>query len=844
MLRERITPILPLLALALLLTACFARLVAEPGALLVDGDHPSVDGAQRFQAIAVGNDLTRLFLPHHLQIAAEIARLGRPPMWDSFGFGGRPRVGNPQAGLWYPPVWVVWYTGAPAALGWLTVAHLFWAGLGTYVLGRALGLGRVAATVAAGCFEASPYLLAQAFEGHLPHIWAASWYPWAFWAAVLLRRGNARGALALPWILALAFVAGHPQEWYYLVFTLGVWVLFDAFVELRRGQQRGALCRLGCAAAIGLLSMGLVGVEMVPDLCARPWTLRIEPLSLKPSNHYGLHPVNILQLLGPFALGGPADYFGHDNYWETVQSIGWAPLVLAVLALARSRRRNLVRGWGILTGVALVFAAGRGLGLFPLLGALVPGMNQFRVPARSLFLASLGAAVLAGVGIDTIRHATPGSIADWGRTFRRYRCLLFLIMAGFIIGQVACWQFDFASYLQQTAPRQGDATAARPSYPYREVSRWLLASARQSRDPAFWLACGGTTAALAWLRRRPHARLRVAATLGVLAVAELGLFGFTLVSTAPPSRFLGPDSVSAALTRVAPSASFRIRARDGFYSDLDAARHGFEKTNINDFFQIKHASELYKHLYWLFENVPPLDPTDPTAEIDEQHERAVTQGVLDRMNVALLVTDRPQPEAPWPIAASGTRDGTPFTIYRNPSALPRAYVVPRARPAPERASSLNLFATVDPRQAVLMLADPLSPNGPRQSFIPAAYNAHDPDHVIVNVTTEAPGLLVVADTWMPGWTAELNGRPVPILRGNRAQRVVVLPQAGAHQVVMHFRPPGLVAGLFLSMTSAVLWLFAVFFIIRVSQARTATREKWIAPKSRRAQPLRHEAVLR
>ena len=35
------------------------------------------------------------------------------PLWDGTGFGGRPMVGNPQAGLFYPPVWLAWWSGAP-----------------------------------------------------------------------------------------------------------------------------------------------------------------------------------------------------------------------------------------------------------------------------------------------------------------------------------------------------------------------------------------------------------------------------------------------------------------------------------------------------------------------------------------------------------------------------------------------------------------------------------------------------------------------------------------------------------------------------------------------------------
>ena len=94
--------------------------------------------------------------------------------------------------------------------------------------------------MAAGCFEAAPYLLAQTVEGHYPHVWAASWYPWAFWAFGRHRRGRLWGTLALPPILALDFLTGHPQEWYYLVLALSLWALFDAYRLGRTGSWRKA----------------------------------------------------------------------------------------------------------------------------------------------------------------------------------------------------------------------------------------------------------------------------------------------------------------------------------------------------------------------------------------------------------------------------------------------------------------------------------------------------------------------------------------------------------------------------------------------------------------------------
>ena len=156
--------------------------------------------------------------------------------------------------------------------------------------------------------------------------------------------------------------------------------------------------------AILALSIGMAAVDVAPNvgpaLAApqpRPW------LEAGIPRRYHVGGLNLFQLLSPTALGGPSDYFGDDNYWETVFSIGLAGLALAVIAAARHPDRQLVRGWLMLAGLAIAFACGRSLGLYPLIYSAVPGMAWFRVPARSLFLANLAAAVLAGLGIETLR---------------------------------------------------------------------------------------------------------------------------------------------------------------------------------------------------------------------------------------------------------------------------------------------------------------------------------------------------------------------------------------------------------------------------------------------------------
>src|SRR4051812_48060397 len=78
----------PWAVLGVLGVACFARLFADPSGLVVDGRLPSIGFANRGEPRPLGNDVTFLFLPHHLYVAKILAEFGHPPMWDSSGFSG------------------------------------------------------------------------------------------------------------------------------------------------------------------------------------------------------------------------------------------------------------------------------------------------------------------------------------------------------------------------------------------------------------------------------------------------------------------------------------------------------------------------------------------------------------------------------------------------------------------------------------------------------------------------------------------------------------------------------------------------------------------------------------
>jgi hypothetical protein len=209
----------------------------------------------------------------------------------------------------------------------------------------------------------------------------------------------------------------------------------------------------------------------------------------------------------------------------------------------------------------------------------------------------------------------------------------------------------------------------------------------------------------------------------------------------------------------------------------------------------------------------------------ELNSPEVRRAVLERMGVQFVVTDRELPDrerAGLEVAAS---QGT-FTLFRVVDAAPRAYVVPRAIRGPDDRSLAARFPGSPLRYGVFLEdADPLPAGSERQKFTPARYESQGPDRLIVRVRTQHPGLLVVADTWMPGWRATVDGKPVTVLRGNRCQRVVPLPAAGEHVVTMWYVAPGLAQAGGLALAGGLTWamLLAAALVMHSGRRTSAGR---------------------
>lgn len=138
---------------------------------------------------------------------------------------------------------------------------------------------------------------------------------------------------------------------------------------------------------------------------------------------------------------------------------------------------------------------------------------------------------------------------------------------------------------------------------------------------------------------------------------------------------------------------------------------------------------------------------------------------------------------------------TGVKVFRTASPLPRAWAVHRAEQVPDIGAALER-PDFDPRAVALMLGapPPLEACGGDEVEV----LAHAPNRVRIRAALQCRGLVVLSDTHYPGWEAEVDGRPAPILEAYGALRGVVL-EGGRHEIDFRYRPLSVYGGAALSL---------------------------------------------
>ena len=147
-------------------------------------------------------------------------------------------------------------------------------------------------------------------------------------------------------------------------------------------------------------------------------------------------------------------------------------------------------------------------------------------------------------------------------------------------------------------------------------------------------------------------------------------------------------------------------------------------------------------------------------------------------------------------------------IYERRNKMGRAWIVHGVTPVADEAAAQATIANpaFDPRSTAAIEANlPARPAAVASSDENVTCIAATGEQMTCQVELEAPGFLVIADAWYPGWRALIDGAPGEILRANLLYRAIPLAK-GTHEVTLTYQPHSWRLGVIVSLVTIAITL--------------------------------------
>ncbi len=703
------------------------------------------------------------------KLIAQSIREGAIPLWNPFQMCGQPFLAVFEGQIFYPPALLYLILPTEVALEVINIFHHAASMLLMYWLGRAMGLQPVGSLAGALVFAFSGFVIGQVQWVPQPAA-AAVWLPLAFIALEkIFRAFHPVYALILAAAVALSILGAFMQYSVYGIVAIALYACTRLCWLAIERHDWAKVARAGAIISVGLaLGFALTAVQVLPTAelqqlsPRRPGGITIEQ-ALAPGGSWGFTRL-FREMLASTPDHPRAGYFGV------------ATLLLTPLALFLRPYDPRVWCFLFLGGFAIAGAIDAGNPLFPLIRKL-PAMAWFRVPVRLLYLLSFAAAALTAITVDALYTFATGSKTS----ALKWRVVSFLGVLSLAMG-----------LLYARAPLRTQIYLA-------------LATA---------LIAGALFVTSKWPR--------VVALVGLLLLLGYDLF------TASFNKFLHPYHTTAPLYAAAAAFQY-VRERQGldrtYIYDPSSFNYALMQKqgtlqgifSVTDYepLSLRRWESFFKLMY------PPLTPRAAlmpfagSLVLPPQDPRV---RLLDLLSVRFVVGHRlalqalssqhgsPDQHRPgaWRLAFQG--GGTDYVVWERHPVLPRAYLAYNTQHAPTEAAALEAVAdpAFDPWSRVVVEDQEatLTPSGNALPITPAHIVTYQPTRVTIEVFSNRPALLVLNDTFYPGWRATVDGRAVPIYRANFLFRGVPV-EPGSHTVVFEFTPWNFRLGAALSIVGLV-----------------------------------------
>ncbi len=764
------------------LVACLLLL-----AMLLYFSHEMVWGGK----VPFFRDLGPYFYPMRFSMA-ESFREGELPFWDRHVAMGFPLLANFQCGSFYPLhllYLVMPFFGATRAI---FMAHYLIAAIGSYRLCRQWSYPLHIALIGAILFTLGG--MTVSLTNLLNHFQTAAWLPWILlWGERCLLSPSRRNFLSLTTVLLVQFLAGSPE-----IYAMSLGLFFLDALRLKADVPDLSYRRLffvPLAANLVVAGLGMVQIAPTVELLLQSW--RSEAIPYAKATAWSLHPLGLMNLffldkeVNLYVFNGLHLFFAQEPPLILSLYLGAISLCgLSLWFLSASLREK-----GLLLGLLIFFAImamGNQTPAYLYLHRYVPLVALVRFPEKFLFMVSALVLFIQLTGLFRfLRPDTSWRKGTW--------IALGLPLASILL--VYVWlRFHVDGLIEFVARARMSPTI--------DVSTLMITSTalvNVERQIALTLAIS----LLLFLWKVGKLRSSV---LGVLLV---GVVFIDLTSAHRPYQFLLEPKLVYQNPRIIPAPDpepYRL-----FYvfrpSDLHPNAYAFTKRPFHETVSSVYATLIPNTgVFYGFDYMQELDalgtkPYHLFLKVAQKLPAERLYLLLGTLNVKYVNSFRALPEGA--VTPIGSFPEYPAWLYRINRVIPRTYIVSKVIVEEDPLKTLDRLSSAefDPlTEVVLEQALPVSANKDFDSQAKLLrYTNH---HVTIQASLNRPGILVLADSFYPGWRAYVDGKEGKILRANLFFRGVLLPP-GNHRVVFRYEPASFRYGLIITVATFLLLLIFI-----------------------------------
>lgn len=754
------------------------------------------DGMLFENQIPLFRDLGPYFYPIKSSVA-DAFRAGEIPLWQRKMAGGFPVLAGLQSAVFYPASLLFAALPFFTAIQLTFIIHFAVAAFASCALFRWWNTPIYISIIGAVLFTFGGALVS--LTNLLNHFQSAVWLPWVIlmWERIL-SEWRWRRFVCLTLLLVCQLLAGSPEVF---VFSLGI-LLVDTFRLRTEGKIRSLITATPIMIAAIVVVMGLSMVQLLPtsELIANSRRNQSIPMaealawSLPPSRLIGLvipsvetdtsSSLGLRLLFSPevplflsYYIGGVA-FFGVCSWFVHATLKARVILLLLITAL-------------------LFLAFGKYTPVYPFLYDHISLLRMVRFPEKLFFLCFvlLIFAAVRGLGVleESKSHYWPSGLA---------------------VGILVVWSAIYALFSWQTGMLAQLLGSPGPDNVILPATAPTLASIYFNLEKQ--IAISFIIAALFicyrgnWLRATLFQILLVATAFADLSIAH------------KPLQFLREKEFITDAARVLdkpptePSRIFYYPPGPNLHPSFVSVRGKptFDQATQLPFNNlVPNAGVFYGFEY--FQDIDALSLRAYNDFLDFANPLASEKRakLLGALNIKYVVSFR-QLEIPGLTLVRQNPEQLSW-LYEVSAFVPRAYIVSDAvyEKGPRRTMERLTSAPFDLSRQVVLDA-PTSIKASRQSVSETKITSYQNREVHLSARLQNPGILVLADTYYPGWRVYVDGDERPVLRANHFFRAVELP-AGNHWVKFTYDPISFKLGAIIStLTASLMALMSIVVYVR------------------------------